>query len=375
MALKLNARLATAAGIAACIAGWMATGTLQVSGETETGEIAPPPPAVRIGSVAAPFPVRTLLVEAEERPRTLALRGRTMADAIVNVRAETTGRIVERLVDKGDVVAAGEVLCRLDPGAREALLAEAIAEAEKAELEFKAAEGLKGRGFESTNRVAAQRAALDSANAKVATARLELARTRILAPIDGIVEDPLAEVGDWLTVGQTCATLVDLDPISVTGQVSERDIALVTEGETVRAELVTGDVIDGFVRHVSRKADPETRTFTVEIDFPNPNGDFAEGITALAEIPLPPVRAHRLAPGHLVLDDAGRIGVRVVDENDRARFVPVTIADQGKDGIWVTGLPDTARVIVVGQDFVVDGQRVAPAATTERDDQTSEPKS
>jgi multidrug efflux system membrane fusion protein len=62
----------------------------------------------------------------------------------------------------------------------------------------------------------------------------------------------------------------------------------------------------------------------------------------------------------LTLDDDGRIGVRVA-ESGVARFYPITIIREEVDGVWVGGLPDSASVIVVGQEFVRDGRAVATA--------------
>jgi multidrug efflux system membrane fusion protein len=67
------------------------------------------------------------------------------------------------------------------------------------------------------------------------------------------------------------------------------------------------------------------------------------------------------------LDNDGNIGVRVVGEGDIARFLPVGILRDTIDGIWVTGLPETVDVIVVGQEYVTDGVPVIPTLQTEAD--------
>jgi multidrug efflux system membrane fusion protein len=69
----------------------------------------------------------------------------------------------------------------------------------------------------------------------------------------------------------------------------------------------------------------------------------------------------------LTLDNDGNIGVRVVGEGDIARFLPVGILRDTIDGIWVTGLPETVDVIVVGQEYVTDGVPVIPTLQTEAD--------
>ncbi len=352
------ARLILALVIAGGIAAWMWTGTFVVSGSAE--EAATRPPAERSEADGALFQVRALKLEAEERLQTLTMRGRTRADAVVEVAAETAGRVEERPVERGSVVAQGDILCRLDPGVRESELAKAQAEAAKARLDFDAATKLQGRGFESQTRVAATRAALDAADASVAAAEQEKERANIRAPFAGVVEDPLTDRGSVLGVGQLCATVVDSDPIIVTGQVTERDISKIRPGAETSVSLVTGENVTGEISFVSRTANDETRTFTVEVRIPNPDRVLRAGVTAEARIPLPPVHAHRLSPGVLTLSDAGALGVRTVDDDGIVAFQPVKIAGEDQEGFWVTGLPDSVNVITVGQDYVVEGQKVDP---------------
>ncbi|MEM7694355.1 MAG: efflux RND transporter periplasmic adaptor subunit [Pseudomonadota bacterium] len=361
------ARILLAAAFAVAIAYWMSSGTVIVSGAAQEAEIRPP--AERSEADNALFRVRVARLSAEDRQQTLTMRGQTRADALVSVAAETAGRVSERLVSRGAIVAVGDILCRLDTGVREADLARAKAEEAKARLEFEAATKLQGRGFETETRVAATRAALDGAEASVAAAQQELERTIVRAPIAGTVQQPLADVGSVLPIGGVCATIVDNDPIIVTGQVTERDVTRVRLGETVAVDLVTGESVTGEVTFISSTASLETRTFTVEVRVPNPDGTLRAGVTAEAQIPLPVVRAHRLSPGVLTLSDAGAVGVRTVDDGGTVTFRPVKISGQDADGFWVMGLPETVTVITVGQDYVIEGQRVAPVL----DDRDGEP--
>jgi len=72
------------------------------------------------------------------------------------------------------------------------------------------------------------------------------------------------------------------------------------------------------------------------------------------------VEAQNIPSGILALSDAGDIGVRYLDSNDRVRFAKTTTIDEDEQGLWVTGLPAQARVIIKGQDFVANGTHVIP---------------
>ncbi len=71
--------------------------------------------------------------------------------------------------------------------------------------------------------------------------------------------------------------------------------------------------------------------------------------------------AHLAPSSALVLDSAGRQGVRYVGDNNMVGFAPVTVIDETPSGVWVTGLQGPVRVITVGQSYVSEGQRVQVA--------------
>ena len=75
--------------------------------------------------------------------------------------------------------------------------------------------------------------------------------------------------------------------------------------------------------------------------------------------------AHHITPGVLVLNEAGIIGLRLADENNTVIFAPVEIIDSDDKGVWVKGLPEKARIITVGQEFVAAGQKVRLTNTAE----------
>jgi len=72
------------------------------------------------------------------------------------------------------------------------------------------------------------------------------------------------------------------------------------------------------------------------------------------------VKAQHVPAKILTLDADGALGVRYVDYNDRVGFATVKQIDEDSDGIWVTGLPDSTRIIVQGQDYVSVGTEVEP---------------
>ena len=136
-------------------------------------------------------------------------------------------------------------------------------------------------------------------------------------------------------------------------------------GDRGIARFVTGLVAEGELRYIAAEADPVTRTFRVELEIPNPGGALVSGLTAEVRIPVRYVSAFVLSPALLTLDRSDRLGVKVVDSEDRVGFFPVEVVKSTAEGLWISGLPDGVRIITVGQGFVGVGDPVI--AVDERD--------
>lgn len=346
------------------IAAWMLSGEIIVGGEPKSQANTTPAPSEPAPQPEKRFKVRVRSFAAEPREARLVVRGRTEAAARVEVRAETAGMVEAMPVAKGARVKAGTVLCRIEMGAREAALREAEAHLEQAKLDHEASEQLVLRGHTAKLTVAANKAKRDAAQAALERAQIELARTEIKAAFDGIVEEQPAKPGTYLSVGGACAKLVALDPLTVAGAVSEREVGKLKAGMTGTAKLVTGETVDGKLTYIAPAADDKTRTFRVELKIPNPDGALRDGVTTDIEIPLEAEPAHKVPPAILTLNEAGTVGVRTVEDGDTVRFRPVTILSATDAGVWVAGLPQTIDLITVGQDYVTDGQKVEAVQQT-----------
>jgi membrane fusion protein, multidrug efflux system len=353
------------------LAAWVASGAMNRSGDTkeasspETGTAAAatdPKAAATDGkekqAASAKPSVRVKSITAETRQREITVRGRTEALRKVQLRAETAGKVAAIRADKGTFVKAGQTVCELNVDARTAMLTEARAIRTQRQLEYDASKKLQGKGFRSDTSVAGDLAEYQAAKAQVERMEKELENTKIKSPFDGVVDDRMVNVGDYLSPGQPCALVIDQDPFLVVGQVSEKDVQLIKIGDTGWANLITGERVEGKVRFIAKSSDEATRTFRVELEVANPEGKIRDGVTAEIHVASATVEAHRITPAILSLDDKGAIGVRIVDAQKRVRFVHVKIVSDGTDGVWVTGLPKTVTIITVGQDYVSAGQEV-----------------
>ena len=340
----------TAGGVVLVIGIWMLSG--QFTDQAPVARSAMPEQA------ATAIPVRARVMTARIHHGEAVVRGRTEANRKVELRARAQGHVRALPFAKGARVQEGDMICQLTLDARGANTAEARAMVASRRLDYTAAVELARKGNRSPSQVAAAKAALDAAQAALKRAEIAMSDISILAPFDGVVEELPAEIGDFLNEGGVCARIVDSDPMLLIGQVPERDVSAFRVGDTGGAQLITGETVQGVVRFVAATADPATRTFRIELETANPQNTLRDGITADIRIRTAQVQAHFITPAILTLNDAGIVGVRIVDEQSRARFMPVTIIANMSDGVWITGLPKTVIVITVGQEYVSDGALV-----------------
>lgn len=302
--------------------------------------------------------VRVRTQSAEEVQRTIVVNGKTAPARIVELSAETDGRVEFIGAERGRNISRGELIVRLDERDRSARLSQAMATVKQREVEFQAREKLKTESYVSEAQLQEAVAALEAAKAELTRAQLDLTYMMIRAPFDGALQSRIVEVGDFVKRGDPIATFVDNRTIIVTANLSEFDTRYVNVDDLAEARLATGGTVRGRIRYVAPVADEATRTFTVELEVDNSDGQLRAGGTAELRIPAESLLAHRVSPSLLTLDDAGNVGIKIINDQGKVEFVVADIALSSADGVWIAGLPPTVTIITVGQGFVATGSVV-----------------
>ena len=302
--------------------------------------------------------VQAARIDQQVRPYVVVMRGRTDAFRNVSVRSETSGVVSATPVREGSFVNAGQLLCQLNVDARQATLDQARANLRSKQLTQKASADLAARGFRSPNQMLADQANMDQASAAVRTAEVALNQTKLHAPFAGVFNEKDVEVGAYLSPGGACGVVIQLDPLKITGDVAETEITKVHVGSRAHATLASGEKIEGQIYYVAKDADPQTRTYPVVMLAHNPGSVVRAGLSSEVNIEAGDGPAHLVPSSALVLDSAGRQGVRYVKPDNVVAFAPVKVIDETQGGVWITGLVGQVRVITVGQAYVSEGQRV-----------------
>lgn len=352
--MKFNASHVIAALAAILIVIWFL-----MNSSADKSEAMVPKPA----ETTASAPLTTVVVEtrqAEMHANSYTLFGRTEANREVSVKAKTPGLVVATPIAEGRYVNKGTVLCRQDVDARQANLDQAKAMMQTKEFDLQSTQTLVDKGYKSAIALSNARAAVDGAKASVKQAEIELDNVTLRAPFSGIFDQQLAEIGDYLAPGQPCGLLVELSPLLVSVELTESQVGAIKKGQGADVKLATGETVTGKVRYIESKANPATRTFRTQIELRNPKLALKGGVTATVSVKAGETMAQHIPSKILTLADDGSIGVRYLDAGNIVRFAAVTTIDEDTTGVWVTGLPDSTRVIVEGQDFVIEGTEVDP---------------
>lgn len=356
----MNKSVLIASGAVAALVLWMLSGQLG-SRDGASNENATETITAEERSKTA-MKVQTRRQSAKEITREIVVQGQVEPLKVMHLRSETGGTVAVLPVQKGQRIAKGEVIAQLSADNREANLAVALANQQQAENEFAAARKLQRQGLQSATALDAAAARLESANAQVKAAQLEIDDATLTAPFSARIDDIAVEEGDFVDRGGVVATLVDNSQLLITGNVPQKNIVDVRTGAAANASLITGESMQGKVRYVSLMADEATRSFKIEVIVEQPPARAMTGVSAEISIPVETLTAHFISPAILALDSDGALGVKAVDQNNTVIFHAVEVVKTESDGAWVTGIPDDVNLITLGQGFVNPGEIVQPLA-------------
>jgi multidrug efflux system membrane fusion protein len=361
MKVRLKPSLIIAVTLAVLSAAWIYSGQMEEDPFADAAEPAEEQVAAASQQAKADKPLPSVRVQetrAVPHRAVLNYTGRTEVDRRAVLRAETDGRLIEIGAEVSSRVEKGALVVKLAPSDRYAQINKAESLVRQRQIEYDAAKKLAGKGFQTESARAESEANLSSAKAALEEIRVDLARTTLEAPFDGIIESRAVEVGDYVQRGDEIARIVDFDPIVVTIQVSEREISRVELGTVAPISLISDEELTGVVSRIATTANDATRTFEVELEIANEDAALRDGVTATVLLPAQQVMSHLISPALLTLDDAGAVGVKAIDTESRVVFYPITIVEDTADGMWVGGLPNQVTLITVGQAFVAPGIKV-----------------
>ena len=349
------AALAVLVGVGA----WVATGEFSSVGSAQNEAAQTPSepaeePKAELRTVGVVTPPRIM------HARAIRVSGHTEAEKRVTLATRVMGVIESMPVKQGERVERGDLVMRLNAEDKEAAIRMAESVVTQRQAEADAAERLVAGGNAPKLQADQTRAALATAKSQLESARAELAQYEIYAPYNGLVDRVPVQRGSTILAGAEVATLINLDPLLAIGEVSERDLQYLKLGNEADIKLVDGKTVKGKLRYISRDASPATRTFRIEVAIPNEDKALPAGMTAEITLRAEPADAVMLPRSVVTLSSEGDLGIRAVNKDNKVVFFPIDLVDDTPKGLVLAGIPADARVIVAGQDLVVEGAEVKP---------------
>lgn len=325
------------------------------------GEKTPPPDVVAAG----PKLVRALEVGAGGTAQEHRYSGEVRARYETTLGFRVGGKLVERLVDTGARVKAGQALARLDPADAQLTAAQAEANRALAVAELKRTQDLKAKNFVSQAALDAKDTAARAAEAQAQLSKNQATYTTLAADADGIVASVLAEPGQVVSAGQAVLRIARDGEREVAINIPESRLAGMKVGTRSTVALWSGKTYRGILRELAPAADPATRTFAARISIENADAEAALGMTATVSF-AQDAETQIVVPLAAILQQGkgeGSAAVWVIAADGSVSQRPIEVVRYSDAGAIVkAGLVAGERIVAAGAFKLSAGEKVRIAA-------------
>jgi membrane fusion protein (multidrug efflux system) len=307
-----------------------------------------PPPSV----------VETVLVESRLFSERVEVVGQLAAAESVVVRPEVAGIVGSIEFDEGQRVSKGDVLFVLRSEEQRAALREAEANRVFAADVFDRTEKLSKVKVSAVSELTQARARVAAAQAVVDLARVNLERTRILAPFDGALGARSVSPGDWVDVGADLVQIDAVDRLQLQFSLPENAIALAEPGleVTARVAAYSGEGFTGVVYFISPALDEESRRLALKAWVPNAKGRLRPGMFSRVELEVERTEQAVVIPESAIANDAAGSYVWRVGSESLAERAAVELGTR-RDGqvVIISGLAPGDTIVTSGTHKVYEG--------------------
>lgn len=333
------------------LALWCAGAAAQQAGSvSSSGQSEEAPPAV--------VEVAPVLIEPAREE--IGVVGSLMAEESVIVRPEVAGRLASIEFKEGQAVEKGQTLFTLDPAEFQAEVARTAAATRLWELKYERARDLLERKVMSQQEYDESLAQLQTARAQLALERVRLAKTRLVAPISGIVGLRQVSPGDYVEAGHDMVNLEAVDPIKIDFSVPERYSAILAAGQrfTVRVEAHPGREFAGEVYAIDPRLDEANRALRARGRIANGDMALRPGMFAQVRITLATRERAVWVPEEAIVPRGGEQFVFRVQQ-DRAALTRVRLGVRQVGRVEIVdGLKEGDTVITAGHTMLQDNAAV-----------------
>ncbi|OGS92106.1 MAG: efflux transporter periplasmic adaptor subunit [Gallionellales bacterium GWA2_60_18] len=268
------------------------------------------------------------------------------------------GKIVERMVDAGARVKAGQALARIDPADAGLQASSADAQYQLAEAEAKRYRELRDKGFVSQSALDAKETALKAAAAQASLARNQSAYTTLRADHAAVVTATLAEAGQVVSAGQPVLRLARDGEREIAIAIPETQFADLAIGAPAEVEVGTGR-FTGRLRELAPAADPASRTYPARVALSDADARAALGMTARVRFGGGEGQVGFIVPLSAIFQQGDKSAVWIVAADRSLSLRPVRISAYRDDGAVIAeGLVAGERIVSAGVHKLSAGEKV-----------------
>ncbi|MDD2685037.1 MAG: efflux RND transporter periplasmic adaptor subunit [Gallionella sp.] len=273
------------------------------------------------------------------------------------------GKLIERLVDAGAQVKAGQILARLDAADTSLQASATDAQFQLAEAEAKRYRELRGKGFVSQAALDAKETALTAAAAQAGLSRNQASYTVLRADRAGVVAATLAEVGQVVSAGQPVLRVAQAGEREVAIAIPESQINHIKVGDAAEVSLWSNGSesahLAGRLRELSPMADAASRTYAVRIALAPSDANIALGMTAQVRLNAPAQDGELLVSNSAIFQQGDKAAVWVVAADHSVSLRPVQISAYRDEGALISGgLKAGERIVIAGVHKLSAGEKV-----------------
>lgn len=309
--------------------------------------------------------VSTFKAQEEVFNHYIELQGSVETDQNIVVYPEFQGKLIQFRMEMGDPVSKGQTVALIDDGGVRQQLAQLEEKAALSKITYERQKRLWDQKIGSELDFLRAETTYNADEEAVKQLKKQLEKATVVAPFTGIIDETLADEGQFVAPGQTpLFRIINLNDMYIQSDVPEAYLSSVKKGKKVLVELpVLDTIVETSVAKVSNYISPDNRTFKVEIDVPNPEGVIKPNLTARLKINDYTNEKAILIPQSIISENSeGKQYVYKTSTSGTATTVHKVIITTGKkqgDNIEVlSGLANNDDVVLEGARIVKDKQEV-----------------
>lgn len=311
-----------------------------------------------------PMPVEVTQAKKQVVADKFEAVGTIEANEAITVVSEIDAAVINLPFEEGSFIKKGALIAQLDDSQLSAEVSRAEAMFEQKQSTYSRVKKVYDQKAGTMQDLDDAAAALKIAKADLALAKARLAKTRIVAPFDGVIGSRRVSVGSFLRAGQTITEFANIDAIRVTFSAPERYLselrrnALVTISTTAYADYK----VDGKIIVIEPVLDPETRNVRIVARVPNPGKKFLPGMSANISAVLSERPNAVTIPSEAVFANGDQSFVFVVKPDSTVTQTPIKLGLQLSKIVEVTdGLKPGTLVVQAGYQKLFEGAKVMPS--------------